>query len=263
MTDARWQLVAYVFASIVLWMVVAQLARRRTGVRWVHRLSQGWVASILRFVYYVGLPYAALILGAVPARYLGLVGLDRLQAAPAPSDAWQFFFQARDAICLIMLDWLPDMDTMVGLAVVVLILSGMIWLGYSHFRRSVAFVTGTDGLVSRKWVGPSIVWIVYQAIHWSFYRSVVWLLTDNLYLGVIGGILLVGGEWLLDPGWAARIRYAPSAEEPLIDASLLFATSVMFFFVPNLWLLVPIHWLLAIVSRRMVAWGQWRMAGGQ
>ena len=73
MTDVRWQLVAYVFVSIVLWMVAAQLARRITGISWIRLLNKGWVASILRFVYYVGLPYAALILGVVPGRYLGLV----------------------------------------------------------------------------------------------------------------------------------------------------------------------------------------------
>jgi hypothetical protein len=36
---------------------------------------------------------------------------------------------------------------------------------------------------------------------------------------------------------------------------------VLFLFVPNLWLLLPIHWALAVVSQRMLAL-QWRAAGG-
>ena len=104
MTDLRWQLVAYVFVSIILWMVAAQLLRRRTGVAWIRLLSKGWAASILRFVYYIGLPYAALILGVVPGRYLGLVGLDRLLArqslqpgSGSASDTWQLLVQIQGA----------------------------------------------------------------------------------------------------------------------------------------------------------------------
>lgn len=262
----RWQLIAYVFVSVVLWMVAAQLGQRRTGVLWVRRLSQGWVASILRFVYYVGLPYAALILGVVPGRYLGLVGYQDdalLRGVEAVPGAWQLFSQIRDIISLAVLDWLPDVGTMAGLAVVMLLLLGFTWLGYGRFKRGVTPGPGFDPSPPRREDTPLAIRVAYQAIHWSFYRSAVWLLTDDLYLGVIGGILLVGGEWVLDPGWTARVRRAPSAEDHLIDASLLIATSVMFFFVPNLWLLAPAHWLLAVASRWWVALGQSRMPGSQ
>ena len=47
----------------------------------------GWPASILRFAYYVGLPYIALILGVVPGRYLGLVGLNQLAGSQISSPA--------------------------------------------------------------------------------------------------------------------------------------------------------------------------------
>jgi len=251
-TDARWQLVAYVFVSIVLWMVAAQLVRRR-DVPWARRLSQGWAASIMRFVYYIGLPYAALVLGVVPGRYLGLVGLSRLQVGALPPsglEAWQFLSQLRDVVSLVILGWLPDVGTLLSLSAVMLLLLSVAWLGYSRFKRGVAPDPGSNLPLP-----TSAVRAGYQAVHWSFYRSAAWLLTDDLYLGVIGGILLVGVEWMLDPGWMARVRRAPSAEEPLIDASLLIATSVIYFFAPNLWLLIPIHWLLAMAIRQAMAWG--------
>jgi hypothetical protein len=251
-TDARWQLVAYGFLSIILWMVAAQLARRR-DIPLTRRLSTGWAASILRFVYYVGLPYTALVLGVLPGRYLGLVGLNRLQTgavggSDAGLDAWHLLAQLRDAVSLAILDWLPGVGTLLSLGAVMLLLLSVTWLGYSYASRSLSPGSGVAGAPSPL---PSMVQVGYQAIHWSFYRSVAWLLTDDLYLAVVGGILLVGVEWLLDPGRMARAQQ-PGAEEPLIDASLLIATSVIFFFIPNLWLLVPVHWLLAAASWRCV-----------
>ncbi len=270
MTDVRWQLVAYVFVSIILRMVAAQLSRGRTGVSWTRLLGKGWAASVLRFVYYVGIPYAALILGVVPGRYLGLVGPDRLQAGKSPisgfesvPNAWQFLSQVRDFISLAILNWLPNVGTLAGLAVIMFLLLSVTWLAYGYFM---------DGAISAprvRWLSlprrkiPSVVQIVYQAIHWSFYRSAIWLLTDDLYLGVIGGILLVGAEWMLDPGWIDGVRYELSGDERLIDASVLIATSVTFFFVPNLWLVMPVHWLLAVASRGMVTLGQLRTAASQ
>ena len=95
MMDTRWQLVAYVFVSIILRMVAAQLSGRRTDIAWVRFLSEGWAASLLRFVYYIGLPYIALILGVVPGRYLGLVGPGQPQDSPSGLESG-FLAQIRD-----------------------------------------------------------------------------------------------------------------------------------------------------------------------
>jgi hypothetical protein len=47
----------------------------------------------------------------------------------------------------------------------------------------------------------------------------------------------------------------------LVDASVLIATSVVFFFVPNLCLLLPIHWSLATACQRLVVLEQWSTTG--
>lgn len=261
MTDTRWQLVAYVFVSIILWMVAAQFSRRRKSVSWVHFLSRGWAASISRFAYYVGLPYAALILGVVPGRYLGLVGLDRLQASIEPaSSAWRLLSQTRNNASLIVLEWLPDLGIVAGLAVVMLVLLGGTWLGYSTFLYNAIPGLRLSFPAQPKRADLLIIKVLYQAVHWSFYRSAVWLLTDDLYLGVIGGVLLVGLEWVLEPGWAEETRQLLSREERFVDASVLIASSVVFFFVPNFWLLLPTHWLLTTVSRRTAQLGLPRVA---
>ena len=262
MTDVRWQIVAYLFVSIVLWMAAAQLGQRRTSISWVRRLSQGWAFALLRLVYFIGVPYATLILGVLPARYLGLVGLDRLSVGFGGlvfrgAGRQHVLASIREAASLTVLDWLPDVAPMAGLTGMMLLLLSITWLGYAWLKGRVAPAeaeTAPSPFDAQE--VPPAPGTVYRAVHWSFYRGAAWLLTGDLYLGVMGGILLVGGEWLLDPIWTARVRRAPTVDERLTEAGLLIATSVMFLFVPNLWLLIPAHWLLATASRRWVVWGQ-------
>lgn len=255
--DMRWQLVAYVLVSISLRMVAAQLSRRRGDIAWMHSLTEGWAASVLRFVYYIGLPYIALILGVVPGRYLGLVGAGLAQETPSGLDSG-FLARIRDYVSLVILNWLPDVGTAVALGAVTALFLGITWLGYAYLRGNIIYGSGISPSSQRGDYSLGLLHVIYQAVHWSFYRSAVWLLTGDLYLGVFGGIILVVGEWLLDVGWAHRVRHAHTGEIPLIDASVLVATSLIFFFVPNLWLLVPVHWLLAVVSLRVVVLGQGR-----
>lgn len=252
--DTRWQLVAYVFVSIILRMVAAQLSRRRTDIAWVRFLSEGGAASVLRFGYYIGLPYIALILGVVPGRYIGLVGLGQPQDSPSGFESG-LLAQIRDYLSLVILNWLPGVGTVVALGLVMLLFLGFMWLGYAYFRGSVLSGSSSGPSSRRGGYRLSLLQVIYQAIHWSFYRGAVWLLTDDLYLGVIGGIILVGGEWMLDAGWVHEARNARVGEVLLIDASVLVSSSLIFFFVPNLWLLIPVHWLLALVSRRVVMLG--------
>jgi hypothetical protein len=192
---------------------------------------------------------------------LGLVGLGRLQASVEPaSNTWQFLSQTRNNASLIVLEWLPDLGIVAGLAVLMLLLLGGTWLGYSTFLDRGVSGLGLDIPAYSKRAGLSNIKILYQAVHWSFYRSAVWLLTDDLYQGVIGGVLLVGLEWALEPGWTEETRQLLSREERLVEASVLIASSVIFFFVPNFWLLLPTHWLLITVSRRAARFGPQRVA---
>jgi hypothetical protein len=73
---------------------------------------------------------------------------------------------------------------------------------------------------------------------------------------VVGGILLAVAECVLQPAPGEGLGYVLSRETLFVDASLLIATAVIFFFVPNLWLLVPVHWLLLKASRWAMSFGQ-------
>jgi hypothetical protein len=260
-TDTRWQLAAYVFVSVVLGVVAAQLSQRRREFPWLNRLSpDGWPAAILRFGYYVGLPYVALILGVVPGRYLGLVGLEQLAASPTGSAAAPaagglagFVLRLRADVSLLIWSWLPGFPTLISLTLLMLLLLVATWLAYSRLRRRLTSgLAGPQRMLARE-QPPRRTPVVYQTIHWSFYRSAVWFLTGDLYLAVAGGIALVVAEWMLQPVAREGIGYALARESLFVEASVLIATAIIFFFVPNLWLLVPIHWLLLKASRRAIS----------
>jgi hypothetical protein len=250
--SVRWQVGAYLLASMVLWVVSARVTRQQANGAGMRPLGQGWPTVVLRFAYYVGLPYAALVLGVIPSSYIGLVGLGQLPAPRSDPGAHHFLAGFRAAASHVVLTWVSDLGTMAGIAAVMCLLLAVVWVGYGLSRRGVALGLNGTSAYRQPPTGPSLVHISYQAIHWSFYRSGVWLLTGDPYLGVVGGILLIGAEWLFGAGGAEGKRSIFLSEAQMLDITLLIATSVIFYFVPNLWLLIPIHWLLALVSQRMM-----------
>ena len=251
--DLRWQVVAYLLASILLRLVIARLTASRAGqAGWANRLLANWSAALLRFAYYLGLPYVTLVLGVLPSRYLGLVGLDRLPAIADTPAAANLLAQVRAAVSLLLLTWLPDLGRLAGLTALVSLLLVVTWLACRHALRPLRSVCKADPAPYGIADPASFSRSAYAAVHWSFYRACVWLLTGDLYLGVVGGAILVYGEWLICSWWSGPACDSTSAEPRLVDASVLATTSTIFYFVPNLWLLAPVHWLLTLAGWRIL-----------
>ncbi|PWH13821.1 MAG: hypothetical protein DDG58_13345 [Ardenticatenia bacterium] len=248
--DVRWQVVAYLVASMLFRLAAERLAvfiraRAPRHPGWIH-----WGSSLLRFGYYIGLPYVALLLGVLPAGYLGLVGLEQLPRAAALAAASGIGEQLRMGVALLLRTWLPHLGQWAGLTVLMAGVLAAAWALYRDARRPThddprSFESLDDVAV------PATV--VYAALHWSFYRAAIWWLSDDLYLGVMGGVALVLMESGLCAWWAGRPSQPLTSERILVDASLLITTAAIFYYVPNLWLLIPTHWLLARLCRRLMA----------
>jgi hypothetical protein len=137
-------------------------------------------------------------------------------------------------LVLMLLEWLVDSGAtiMAGLAALV-ILAGL--------RLSLARSGITLGAGER----ATVVDTVYQALHWAFYRAVIWLLTGDLYLAVVLGVGLVLAEWLLvtwiRPAWADR------QQALLTNSLILILTAAIFYYSPNLWLLWPFHLAMIVL----------------
>jgi hypothetical protein len=263
--DPRWQIIAYLLAAFLLRVVAARLIASRPGAPiWVCRLTAGPPAVMSRFAYYVGLPYVTLVLGVLPGRYLGLAGLERLGSLADTPGAGHPLEWLRAAFSLLLQAWLPDLGRLVGLSVLMAVLLAVTWLLYRYHAARLG-----PGNAGRQ-LGPGNVDEVpalsgerqlriegaghqpnpatfsrtaYAALHWAFYRAAFWLLTDDLYLAVVGGVILVLVEVWLCCEMDARAA---------VDISLLVTTATVFYCAPNLWLLIPVHWLLARMCRRIV-----------
>lgn len=251
--ETRWQIAAYLVASVLFRLAAERLNLLVRANTSQHSAWAQFGSPFLRFSYYIGFPYIALLLGALPARYLGLVGLEQLQNAAELSAASGAVEQMRIAIALLLRAWLPHLGQWTGLTILMAGLLTASWLLYRYARRSTQTDLSPPNMSSDVGDITALTTVVYAAVHWSFYRAGIWWLSDDLYLGVVGGVTLV----LVECSLCAWLAGGPSrrliSEHTLVNASLLITTAAIFYYVPNLWLLIPTHWLLARLCRRLMA----------
>ena len=194
---------------------------------WPHR---HWLLEAVRFLYYIGIPYAALLRGVALPRLMGLTHLD----------------------------WVKGIGLGAALGGGAFLLLALIWWWYA---RAIAALP----LSARERCGESLGddstsgWIllreaVYLQTHWAFYRSAaILLLLDNQYAGVFLGFLLVTLEWSINPAWRTDLSLPWRSVNILLRCSLALVTAITFLFIRNLWLLAPIHWGVEVACHRLLA----------
>lgn len=177
--------------------------------------------QFLRLIYFIGVPYAALLTGSIAAIDVGLtsVGGSILGWSPA--------------------DWLRGLSTALTLGVIVLLPIGMA-------SRQIARAGQPLGVDDRS-VGMVIVDAIYAEIHWAFYRAAPLILLTDVYTAVLFGVLLVGVEWIV-----ALIRngLSLSPEERqswLHRGALLAASAALFALTKNVWLTIVLHSVLELL----------------
>lgn len=185
--------------------------------------------QILRLLYYVGLPFAALFWGhdAIVGR---LFGLQPLLVPEAGGTQQSTLLSAN------WLDWLGDL----GWAAVIGLGSwGVLVLGALAWRRALSSLEG-DGEGTGSPESRTLREAVYHEIHWAFYRNaaiVVW----GLYWGIWMGLGLVALEALANPIWRKAMSDPTQAPRQLLRASLAVVSSLLFLQTQNLWLAVVVH----------------------
>jgi hypothetical protein len=164
--------------------------------------------EIARFLYYLGLPYAAAFVGFADLRALGLVSLD-------------WVVGVRWAILLAVGGWL------VLLAV---------WLPYIRATESA------PSLVA-EWPRRPVE-VLYMQAHWAFYRAGAIMLLDNTYWGAFAGLALVALEAFADPRVRRDLGQIGQVEYPLWSGGLAAISAVSFVLTQNTWLTALIHYVL-------------------
>jgi hypothetical protein len=196
-----------------------------------------WLLQLLRLLYYIGIPFAALLWGhdVVVGRLLGLqpfdVPVSGAQAA-SPSIAANWF------------DWAHDVAwaAAVGCGAWVLLVLG--WWAYRRAMVAAGGVEPVTGSNSSGWV--LLREAAYHEAHWAFYRNAP-ILTAGLYWGVWMGLALVALEAVLNPAWLRGLADPQRTPGQLVRGALAVVSGVLFLLTENLWLALAIHW--------GVAWG--------
>ncbi len=221
MTETQLLPVVWTLAS----MTIAVLAILLVGSARLDRLrltaGGRLLEQFLRLVYFIGVPYAALLVGSIATIDMGLTGTGGSILGWSPAE------------------WLRGLSTTLMLAVIVLIPVGVASRQIARAGRPL----GTDD----RSVGAVIVAAICAEIHWAFYRAAPMILLDDVYTAALFGVLLVGAEWiviLIRNGLSA----SPAERQDWLRRGVLLALSAaVFVLTQNVWLAMGWHVVLELL----------------
>jgi hypothetical protein len=197
----------------------------RTIKGWPYR---HWPLEAVRFLYYIGIPYAGLLRGVILPRLMGLTDPD----------------------------WVKGIGLGAALGGGAFLLLALICWWYARAtaslppptRRRLGANLGDESINGWGLLREAI----YLQAHWAFYRSVVILLLNDHYTGTFLGFLLITLEWAMNPAWREDLNSPWRSAHPLLRWSTAFSTAIIFLFIRNLWLLMPIHWGIEVACQRLL-----------
>jgi hypothetical protein len=203
---------------------------------------------ILRILFYVGIPLAALDWGrdVIVPRWMGLQPLLAFRGLlEAPASA--------NELAENWANWVWDAGWAVGLGSGAGVLLAVGW--WSVARK--AWLNGPL-TAARGSLGRTLLEAVLHEVHWAFYRNVpivALALTrpdaEALYWGTWAGLALIGLEAVLNPYWWAALFSPQNAPMAFVRAGLAALSAVLFLKTQNLWLAILVHW--------GVSWGLYKL----
>jgi hypothetical protein len=194
-----------------------------------------WLLQFLRLLYYIGVPFAALLWGhdVVVGRLLGLQPL----ALPIPGKE-----ETGVNVAANLLDWAHDLGWTTSLALGTWVLLALTWCAYRRALSTAETGDAVAGLHSSGWV--LLREAIYHEVHWAFYRNAP-ILTMNMYGGTWIGLALAALEATLNPSWHKGLTDPGQAPAQLLQGALAVVSGVQFLLTQNLWLALPLHWAVS------------------
>ncbi len=205
-----------------------------------------WLLQLLRLLYYIGVPFAALLWGhdAVVGRLLGV------QPFPSPVLAGE---DGGADVPEHFLDWAYDAGWAVALGIGVLGLLALSWWTYRRSLVTAGVVSGegemVDGANSSGWV--LLREAAYQEVHWAFYREpfvVTWGIAAGCWLGVTPVLIELALNVMV---WEhLHSRDASYARRMLVRGGLLVASTQLYLKTQNLWLAILMDCVIGSLTLR-------------
>jgi hypothetical protein len=191
-----------------------------------------WLFQSLRLLYYLGVPFAALVWGhdAIVGRILGLKRL----FLPVPESN-----VLGTDIATNWLNWAQDIGWGAAIGVGSWMLLALGWWAYRRVldtageRHTIARETSSGWLLLRE--------AAYHEVHWAFYRNTP-VLALGAYWGAWIGLALVTIEASLNPAWRRGLTDPQQAPGQLMRGALGCVSTILFLLTQNLWLALIVHW---------------------
>ena len=228
-----------VFGSQLVWIAVhrpqSRLGRFRTG--WAGNPFGHAFVFLVRFAYYIGLPYVVLLRHALSLVVIGLIG-EKTADLPWWTLGWP------------LTDWAAALGWMTGLGGIAAV---TLVMGWWNARRAL----GTDFPPGGTWAAPSFLIVaregLYAEIHWAFYRAAPLVFIADPYWAALAAAGLVTSEYLLDPSWWDNLADGPQREALLMQMGWLALSTAVFVMAHNVWPMMLLHIVLAWAVGRWVA----------
>jgi len=197
---------------------------------------------LVRFAFYIGLPYAALMSGALSPVVAGLLGTQ------TPDLPWW------------LLGWNPDDWVRAALWTAVLgsIAAAALLLGWRNVYRAGLARPEVDSAFPSGGLLPALSILViaresiFAEIHWAFYRAAPLAFIADPYWATLAGAVLVILEWVLDPAWHAGLADDSRREALLMQLTWLALSASIFVLARNIWPILVLHIALAWLVGRWV-----------
>lgn len=210
----------YALAANIGWTAIAPRGVRFGRlVGWARRFRlSAAIFELARWLYYIGLPWATLMLGYNTMRALGVWNLDWFQ------------------------NWWVALIVIAGGAMIF----NWVWKPYAQSEHP-------EAVDLTRWNGArQILEAIYQEFHWAFYRSgpILWL--GDYYWGSFIGLSLNLIEGWSNPAVRANIRDITRADAPLWAGSLAIITVLVFYYTQNTWYCILVHLALNFILRAWI-----------
>ncbi len=189
------------------------------------RLTPGGrvVEQVGRLLYFVGLPYAALLTKSLSPIDLGLAG------NTGPIVGWS------------SIDWLAQLNQVLVIGILALIPIGLA-------ARQMARAGQPLGVDVRS-TGAILIDAAYDELHWAFYRAAPLILVTDVYWATLIGLGLVGVEVLVTlvrNGLGAQ----PEDRQSWLGQTLLLALSAtVYILTRNVWLALVLHIVIEVALK--------------
>lgn len=190
----------------------------------------------IRFAYYIGIPYLALLGHSLSLVVMGLLGTETADL-PWWTLGWR------------LADWVGTLGWAAGLGAFT---AGLLLAGWWSVGRALGGGVPAGGLHPAESLLLTARETLYSEIHWAFYRAAPLVLIADAYWAALAGMGIILIEWIIDPFWHAGLAGGSRREALLMQAVWLGLSTCLFVLTHNVWPILILHTALAWATGRWV-----------